>query len=28
LKLNEMNQGKRERKNKAGKNLDIWEIKA
>jgi nuclear pore complex protein Nup107 len=28
LKLNEMNQNKRERKNKAGKNLDIWEIKA
>jgi nuclear pore complex protein Nup107 len=28
LKLNELNQNKRERKNKAGKNLDIWEIKA
>jgi hypothetical protein len=28
LKLNEMNQGKRERKNKAGKTLAIWEIVA
>jgi nuclear pore complex protein Nup107 len=28
LKLNEMNQNKREKKNKAGKNLAIWEISA
>jgi nuclear pore complex protein Nup107 len=28
LKLNEMNQSKREKKNKAGKNLAIWEISA
>ncbi|KAI5205382.1 hypothetical protein E4T39_03096 [Aureobasidium subglaciale] len=28
LKLNEMNQGKREKKNKAGKNLTIWDLTA
>ncbi|KAI5274228.1 hypothetical protein E4T47_02796 [Aureobasidium subglaciale] len=28
LKLNEINQGKRERKNKAGKNLTIWDLTA